>query len=90
MTKKLREYFGAGVQVAWIVDIRKRTVGIYTAVDQSDADQGGQADRLRHGIPGILAPTGRVVRQPMSHDCLALIAGLSPQLDVWRPLLDNT
>ena len=35
MVKKLGEYFGAGVQVVWIVNPRKRTVQVYTAVDSS-------------------------------------------------------
>ena len=35
MTRKLGEYFRAGVQVVWIVDRRKRTVHVYTAVDKS-------------------------------------------------------
>jgi Uma2 family endonuclease len=35
MAKKLGEYFGAGVQVVWIVNPRKRTVQVYTAVDRS-------------------------------------------------------
>ena len=35
MAKKLGEYFGAGVRVVWLVDRRKRTVRVHTAVDQS-------------------------------------------------------
>ena len=34
MTKKLGEYFGVGVKVVWMVDPRKRTVRVHTAVDQ--------------------------------------------------------
>jgi Uma2 family endonuclease len=35
MTKKLGEYFEAGVRLVWLVNIRKRTVRVHTAVDQS-------------------------------------------------------
>jgi Uma2 family endonuclease len=35
MAKKLGEYFEAGVHVIWLVDRRKRTVRVHTAVDQS-------------------------------------------------------
>jgi Uma2 family endonuclease len=35
MAKKLGEYFEAGVRVVWLVDRRKRTVRVHTAVDQS-------------------------------------------------------
>jgi Uma2 family endonuclease len=35
MARKLREYFGVGVRLVWLVDPRKRTVRVYTAVDKS-------------------------------------------------------
>jgi Uma2 family endonuclease len=35
MARKLGEYFAAGVQVVWMVDRRKRTVQVYTAVGKS-------------------------------------------------------
>ncbi len=35
MARKLREYFKAGVRLVWYVDPSKRTVRVYTAVDQS-------------------------------------------------------
>jgi Uma2 family endonuclease len=35
MARKCREYFGAGVQLVWLVDHRTRTVEVYTALDQS-------------------------------------------------------
>jgi Uma2 family endonuclease len=34
MNRKLGEYFAAGVQLVWMVDPRKRTARVYTAVDQ--------------------------------------------------------
>ena len=35
MDRKLREYFAACVRLVWIVDPKKRTVRVYTALDQS-------------------------------------------------------
>ena len=35
MTRKRREYFAAGVRLAWFVDPMTRTVTVYTTVDQS-------------------------------------------------------
>ena len=35
MARKLREYFKAGVVLAWLIDPKARTVTVYTAVDQS-------------------------------------------------------
>lgn len=35
MSRKRREYFAAGVRLAWFVDPVARTVTVYTAVDQS-------------------------------------------------------
>ncbi len=35
MDRKLREYFEAGVRAVWLVDPKKRTVRVHTALDQS-------------------------------------------------------
>jgi Uma2 family endonuclease len=35
MDRKLREYFEAGVRLVWMVDPKKRTVRVHTALDQS-------------------------------------------------------
>ena len=62
MARKLREYFEAGVRLVWMVDIRKRTVRVHTAVDQSvlikegEVFDGDCAARVR-------ASTGRAVRE---------------------------
>jgi Uma2 family endonuclease len=34
MARKLKEYFLAGVRLVWFVDLRRRTVTVYTAPDQ--------------------------------------------------------
>ena len=33
MRRKLREYFAAGVRLAWMVDLEQRTVTVHTGVD---------------------------------------------------------
>jgi Uma2 family endonuclease len=35
MERKLRDYFGAGMRLVWYVDPVKRTVQVFTAIDQS-------------------------------------------------------
>ncbi len=53
MAKKLEEYFGVGVSVVWMVDIRKRTVRVYTAVDQSVLIKEGQTLDGGAVLPGF-------------------------------------
>ena len=36
MRQKLKEYFKAGVELVWFVDLRARTVEVFTAVDRSE------------------------------------------------------
>ncbi len=42
MKRKLGEYFGAGVRLVWLVDPRKRSVRVHTAVDRSVLFTGDQ------------------------------------------------
>ena len=58
MTKKLEEYFSAGVRVVWMVDVRKRTVRVYRAVDQSVLIKEGQAIDGGTCATGVHAPPG--------------------------------
>ncbi len=53
MKRKLEEYFRAGVRLVWYVDPAKRTVRVYTAVDQSTLLSEG--DTLDGGdvLPGL-------------------------------------
>ena len=37
MSRKLRDYFAAGVRLVWYIDHRSRTATVYTAIDQSRA-----------------------------------------------------
>jgi Uma2 family endonuclease len=54
MTRKLTEYFEAGVQLFWLVDHRKRTVRVHTAVDQSVLFKEGQAIAGGAVLPGFV------------------------------------
>ena len=56
MTRKLGEYFDAGVRLVWIVDLRKRTARVYTAVDQSVLIQENQALDGGDVLPGFVLP----------------------------------
>jgi Uma2 family endonuclease len=56
MAKKLGEYFGAGVRLVWLVDPRKQTVRVYTAVDQSVLIQAGQSLDGGDVLPGFVLP----------------------------------
>ncbi|HKI19701.1 MAG TPA: Uma2 family endonuclease [Isosphaeraceae bacterium] len=56
MTRKLQEYFEAGVRSVWMVNARKRTARLYTAVDQSVLLA---EDQLLDGgtiLPGFVLP----------------------------------
>lgn len=53
MRHKRREYFEAGVRLVWLVDLKTRTVDIYTDIDQVTTR--GEADTLDGGLvlPGF-------------------------------------
>jgi hypothetical protein len=56
MDVKRQEYFTAGVQLVWEVDLVRRTVGVYTAADQKTTL--GEDDTLDGGavLPGFTLP----------------------------------
>ena len=56
MERKLREYFAAGTQLVWYFDLKKRTVTVYTAPDQSTVL--GESETLDGGnvLPGLVIP----------------------------------
>ena len=53
MAKKLGEYFGAGVRLVWMVDPRKRTVRVYTSLDQPVLITSGQSLDGGAVLPGF-------------------------------------
>jgi Uma2 family endonuclease len=56
MQRKLGEYFKAGVRLVWIVDPRKRTARVYSAVDQSVLLKEDQALDGGAVLPGFVLP----------------------------------
>ncbi len=53
MTRKVREYFEAGVTLVWLIDPRKRTVRVFSAIDISALVR---ADQMLDGgdvLPGF-------------------------------------
>jgi Uma2 family endonuclease len=53
---KLKEYFFAGVQLAWVIDPRKRTAEAYTAPDEVAAIPAGGALDGGDVLPGFALP----------------------------------
>ena len=56
MNRKLGEYFSAGVRLVWMVDPRKRTARVYTAVDHSILIKEGQSLDGGAVLPGFVLP----------------------------------
>jgi Uma2 family endonuclease len=56
MERKLREWFAAGVRLAWTVDPHARTVQVYTAVGRSTRLDAGQELWGRDVLPGFASP----------------------------------
>jgi Uma2 family endonuclease len=54
MAKKLGEYFKAGVRLVWMVNPRKRTVQVYTSLDQSVVITSGQSIDGGAVLPGFV------------------------------------
>ena len=56
MTRKVGEYFAGGVRLVWLVNIRKETVQVFTAADQSVLIKEGQT------LDGGTVPPGFTLR----------------------------
>jgi len=56
MARKLKEYFLAGVELAWVVDPYKRTVAVYAAPDRVTTLTEKQALDGGHVLPGFTMP----------------------------------
>lgn len=54
MSRKLREYFEAGVRLVWMVEPKKRSVRVHTAVDQSVLFAEGQSLDGGAVLPGFV------------------------------------
>jgi Uma2 family endonuclease len=53
MTRKVREYFDAGVRLVWVIDARKRTARIFTSPTQSTLLKDGEALDGGDILPGF-------------------------------------
>ena len=74
--------------VVWMVDIRKRTVRVYTAVDQSVLiTKGSRSMAARCCRDSCSGWTN--CSYPTNHDWASSNKGLTPRLDVSSALLDN-
>ena len=68
MERKLKEYFEAGVRMVWMVDPKKRTVRVYTAIDQSillDERQSLDGGTI---LPGFVLSLKDVFAKNTSHE----------------------
>jgi Uma2 family endonuclease len=56
IARKVGEYFAAGVRLVWLVDIRKATVRVHNAVDQSVLIRKGETFDGGAVLPGFTLP----------------------------------
>ena len=54
IARKLNEYFEAGVQIVWLVDIRKQSVRVHTAIDHSTTIKKGEVLDGGTVLPGFV------------------------------------
>ncbi len=47
MTRKVREYFEAGVKLVWLIDPKKRTARVFSTVEKSALVRAGPGSRRR-------------------------------------------
>lgn len=60
MSRKLRDYFAAGVRLVWYIDHRSRTATVYTAIDQSRALTEGDSLDGGEVLPGFRLPLSKL------------------------------
>jgi Uma2 family endonuclease len=53
MARKVREYFDAGVKLVWLIDPRKRTARVFSAIDKSALVRANQALSGGDVLPGF-------------------------------------
>jgi Uma2 family endonuclease len=64
MKRELEEYCGAGVRPVWLVDPRKRTVRVHTAVDRSVLLEEGQWLEGGDVLPGLRLSLEEIFAEP--------------------------
>ncbi len=60
MRRKLREYFHAGVRIVWYVDLKQRTVTVFTAVNRSVSLREGETLDGGSILPGFRIPLSQL------------------------------
>ena len=60
LKRKLEEYFAAGVRLVWIIDSRKKTVRVHTAIDRSTLLREGETLDGGDVLPGFQLPLARI------------------------------
>jgi Uma2 family endonuclease len=63
MARKVGEYFKAGVKLVWLVDPKKKTVRVYTAVDQFVLLKEDQTLDGGDVLPGFSVPIAKLFRR---------------------------
>ena len=56
MSRKIREYFDAGVRLVWLIDPRKCTARIFSTVEKSSLVRADQALDGSAVLPGFVVP----------------------------------
>jgi Uma2 family endonuclease len=56
MSRKVREYFEAGVNLVWLIDPRKRTARVYMTSDKATLVRADQALDGGAVLPGFILP----------------------------------
>jgi Uma2 family endonuclease len=56
MDRKCAEYFAAGTSMVWLVDPDRRTIAVYTAVNQSRSYRVGESIDAGPVLPGFILP----------------------------------
>jgi len=56
MTRKVREYFEAGVRLVWLIDPKKRTARVFSGLDHSVLVRADQALDGGDVLPGFVLP----------------------------------
>jgi Uma2 family endonuclease len=60
MNLKVRDYFLSGTRLAWLIDLKKRTIQVYTAPDQSLVLREGDSLDGGEVLPGLSLPLTQV------------------------------
>jgi Uma2 family endonuclease len=61
MAEKLQEYFSIGVRMVWVVDPRKRTIGVYRTPTDVQVLHEGETIHGQEVLPGFAAPVAALL-----------------------------